>query len=156
MLPQKELRQSITEFWISLTDKVLLQPFNESERQRADPPRLSAATAVRLWAGPVPTTGAAVSTGPRRKLREIGHASKSVVRHIHTKTVGITKVDHGRRARTEAWPEPNTRGFRTTLPGLKRERAAPPHQMLPQKELRQSLTEFWISLTDSVQLRWIK
>src|SRR5688500_13142416 len=38
-----------------LTDKVLLQPFNESERQRAIP-RLAAATAVRLWAGPVPTT----------------------------------------------------------------------------------------------------
>jgi hypothetical protein len=39
-----------------LTDKFLLQPFNESERQRADEPRLSAANAVRLWAGKDLTT----------------------------------------------------------------------------------------------------
>ena len=64
MLPQKELRQSSTEFWISLTDKVLLQPFNESERQRADPPRLSVATAVRLWAGQMPATWLGIQTRP--------------------------------------------------------------------------------------------
>jgi hypothetical protein len=32
-------------------------------------------------------------------------------------------------------------------------RAAPPDHTLPQKELRQSSTEFWISLTDKHKLR---
>ena len=35
-------------------------------------------------------------------------------------------------------------------------RAARFYQAHPQKELRQSMTEFWISLTDSVQLRRIQ
>jgi hypothetical protein len=114
MLPQKELRQSITEFWISLTDKVLLQPFNESERQRAD--YLGCQQQPLLGCGPAPCRplGPVVSTGPRRKLRETSHPSKSVSHHGHTKTIGVTKVDIGRRARTEPWPKPSSRGFRTT------------------------------------------
>src|SRR5687768_4783819 len=44
-----------------------------------------------------------------------------------------SRVDHGRRAPTNAWSEPNTRGFPTTHPAPKHERAALPHQRLPQK-----------------------
>ena len=86
----------------------------------------------------MPTTWSGTSTGPRRKLRGTSHASKSVSYRIHIKTVGVTKVDHGRRARTEAWPEPSTRDFSTTHPAPNCERAALARHMLPQKELRQS------------------
>jgi hypothetical protein len=142
-----------TEFWISLTDKVLLQPFNESERQRAD--YLGCQQQPLLGCGPATCRplGAAPKPGPRRKLRATSHLSKSM----------SSTPSHQNRRRYQSRPrtarthgtlvKPRNRGFRTTHPALKHERAALPHQMLLQKELRQSSTEFWISLTDKHKLR---
>jgi hypothetical protein len=142
-----------TEFWISLTDKVLLQPFNESERQRAD--YLGCQQQPLLGCGPATCRplGAAPKPGPRRKLRATSHLSKSM----------SSTPSHQNRRRYQSRPrtarthgtlvKPRNRGFRTTHPALKHERAALPHQMLLQKELRQSSTESWISLTDKFLLQ---
>src|SRR5688572_20523819 len=63
---------------IRLTDKVLLQPFNESERQRAD--YLGCQQQPLLGCGPATCRplGAAPKPGPRRKLRATSHLSKSM------------------------------------------------------------------------------
>ena len=133
---------------------------NASDSEQTNP-GLSVANAVRLWAGgardPVNAFRASVA-GPRRKLRRASQTSKTVgLPNDAPEPWRATKVDHGRRARSEALPEPVARGW--LLRAQHESSSAPPVPTTRSHKIH--CQEIWhravqISLTDRFQLRRMK
>ena len=95
-----------------LTAKVLLQPFQRKRATASRPPRLSAATAVRLGPATCQPLGTTPGAGPKRKLRSTGHLSKTVGSPTRAPNRLNDQSRTGTAPERKLGPEPRARGLR--------------------------------------------